>query len=141
MKFALIYFCRASTLRYWFIVYIYYVFPSKNDPNSHFIEILCCQYNHFSQITSISFSIISISHLVFMKERWLYQPKFISLQICLRITFKKVYIQSISSNCLSDFCRHLCQNDFFIWLLWQRYYLHKIHTTWNVISNLDDIQY
>ena len=66
-----------------------------------------------SRITSLSVSIIIISHPFFMKNRWLYQSNDISLQLFLCITLKKGYMSNHyfckSSN------RHL--NAIFYWKL------------------------
>ena len=71
------------------IAYIYIVAPSEKQPNSRSIELICCQFILFNQITPIYFLMISIPHPLFITMIRLYNSNFILLELCLCINFKK----------------------------------------------------
>ena len=75
MKMLLINSCKASNSIYWFNSLYIFCCSFKTFLHSNLIQLVCCQYIIFFQITSIYFSIIYILHPVLMKMRWLHQVK------------------------------------------------------------------
>ena len=130
-----IYFCKVITLTYWFNSLYPLCCLIKNNLNCHFMVLLCCQYNIISQITSIYFSIISISRPILITIRWLQQWNSISSYLCLCIPFKNRNIETRSFNIFSNLADIYVSTVGFIWIILQDYHHQKIHLTCNISSN------